>query len=113
MSGAPLPFAPEWTLNLDMNYKTSLSIGLMLDLDGNMNDRSETQVSSPENPNTCQDGFALSNSAVGQEPDMIIRAFAAWIIVLLAEARLLAVVNRFGKVLFERAQPASRNLSPG
>ncbi|MDP1554224.1 MAG: hypothetical protein Q8L84_02090 [Hyphomonas sp.] len=40
MSGAPLSFAPELTFNLDMNYKTSLRNGLMLYLDGNLNDRS-------------------------------------------------------------------------
>jgi hypothetical protein len=63
MSGAPLSFAPERTFNLDMNYKTSLRNGLMLYLDGNLNDRSQTQVSSPENPNPYQDGLALPNSA--------------------------------------------------
>lgn len=65
MTGTPLPFASKWSVNFDMNYKTNLSNGLKLYLDGNLNYRSEMQVSSPENPNTYQDGFALLNGAVG------------------------------------------------
>ncbi|MDZ4375972.1 MAG: TonB-dependent receptor [Phenylobacterium sp.] len=68
LSGAQLPYAPKWTFNLDANYRTEITDGYTLFLDGNMNYRTNFPSNTPNDPATQHPGFALVNAAIGVGP---------------------------------------------
>lgn len=68
LSGAQLPYAPKWSFNLDANYRTEITEGYTLFLDGNVNYRTDYPSNTPNDPATQHPGFALVNGAVGIGP---------------------------------------------
>jgi iron complex outermembrane recepter protein len=65
INGKPLPFAPEWKMHLQADYRRPVSARLDIDLETDYNWQSKTQYQLTQTPNTIQPSYGVWNASVG------------------------------------------------
>ncbi|MGP1354466.1 MAG: TonB-dependent receptor [Parasphingopyxis sp.] len=65
LSGARLPFAPEYRVLLNGRYEAPISNSLEAFVQASMRFQSEVQFGLDQNPNTIQDGYAIVDATIG------------------------------------------------
>ena len=69
INGQPLPFAPDWKLNLDGNYVVPVTQALNLVLDTDYKWQSKVQYQLAETPDTVQAAYGVWDLSVGLSDD--------------------------------------------
>ncbi len=65
INGQPLPFAPEWKMHYQADYRRPVTAKLDLDLETDYNWQSKTQYQLTQTPNTIQPSYGLWNASLG------------------------------------------------
>lgn len=65
INGQPLPFAPDWKLNVDANYVIPMTGSLDLVLDSDYHWQSKVQYQLTETPDTIQGAYGIWDASVG------------------------------------------------
>ena len=64
INGQPLPFSPDWKLNVRGNYKMALNEGTVLDLGADYNWQSKVQYELTQSPDAVQAAYGILNATI-------------------------------------------------